>query len=83
MNFQPRVIKTDKLFVRVRIDLEFNHSTLSVEEITDQLQAAVNSYRFKEFSAFVIGLLRITKSSTYEVKRLEIIDAGTETAIHP
>jgi hypothetical protein len=68
--FIRKEIKSEKLILHLEVEL--NHSLLTAQEAVDRLQFSINSYKMKSFSEFVVDLLRETKSSTYEIKRLAI-----------
>lgn len=70
MTFTKREVKSEKLILR--LDIELNQSTLTPEEASDAIQNAINMYNFKGFSSFIVDLLRITRSSTYELKELSL-----------
>lgn len=63
-------VKSSKLIFKMEIEL--NESLLTDQEAADRLAYASN--RAHDFSAFILFLLRETRSSTYELKKLEIID---------
>lgn len=72
MEFIKREIKSPKL--TFKLEVELNNSSLTPEEATDRLDYLINrSYNAKAVSEFVLFLIRETKSSTYEIKNLEII----------
>ena len=70
MNFKPKEIKTPKLVLKLEIELI--DSTYTEEEAFNRLQYLLNSSNFKEFSAFIVALLRETRSSMWDNPNLEL-----------
>lgn len=60
----------------LKLETELNKPGLTAHEATGKIEYLINSYRFKNFSGFVVDLLRETRSSTYELKELSIEDAN-------
>lgn len=69
MAFTPRPVVSEKLVVKVEIELY--KSTLTPQEAADAIQHAINRYG-EGFSSFIVFLLRETRSSMYELKHMEI-----------
>lgn len=73
-----REVKTPRMILKLEIEL--NESTLTDQEAADRLSFLINSYHAKEFSELIVFLLRETKSSTWELKALEINQVPQESA---
>ncbi len=69
-NLTPKEVKSPKL--TVKFEFELNDSTFTPEEATERIQYLINSYSAPQFSELVVFLLRATRSSTWELKSLEI-----------
>lgn len=70
MAFTTKEVKSPKL--KLVLELEFNNSSLTAEEATNRISFLLNSSYSKQMSEFIVFLLRETKSSTWEMKRLAI-----------
>lgn len=70
MNFTKREVKSLKL--KLVLELEFNNSCLTPEEVVDRISYLINSYKMSSFSDFIVSLLKETRSSTYELIKMEI-----------
>lgn len=73
MGFTVREVKTEKLLVTITVEME--RSLLTPQEATDRIQNAMNGYSCKWFSEFIVGIMRETSSSGWDLKKMEIIDA--------
>lgn len=68
--FVKREVKSPKLLMK--FEVEFNNSTLTAQEAVDRISSRIHGPHCREFSEFIVFLLRETKSSTFEIKKLEI-----------
>lgn len=68
--FEARKIVSPKLTLSIEIVL--SDSTLTPEEAANRIQQLINGYNAREFSNFIVFLLRETSSSMWDMKKLEI-----------
>jgi hypothetical protein len=71
MGFSKREVVSPKL--TLKLEIELNDSTLTPDEAATRLQFIIDSSRSSEFSRLIVMLIRETRSSTWELKKLEII----------
>ncbi len=68
--FTKREVKSEKLLLK--IELELIDSLYTADESASRLQYLIDSYQSKEFSSFIMFLMRETQSNSWEMKKLEI-----------
>lgn len=56
----------------LKLELNLFRSSLTPEEAAQRIEYLINSPYSKEFSGFIVFLLRETKSSSWELKSLEL-----------
>ncbi len=74
MAFDFKKIKepiTKSMVLTLEIELIDSHYT--PDEAAERLQGLLNSSRSTEFSALIVMLLRTTRSSMWELKKLELV----------
>jgi hypothetical protein len=76
MNFVKKTIVSPKLILTLEIEL--NNSSLTAQEAADRISYAFNSSRSKELSEFIVFLIRETRSSTWDMQKLEINSVGSD-----
>ncbi len=70
MMFIKKEIKSPKLILTLEVEL--NNSSLTPQEAADRLSYLIQHNRNNKVCEFLVELLRETRSSTFEVKKLEI-----------
>lgn len=70
MIIKPKEVKSKKLILTLEIEL--TNSCLDEQEAADRISYAINTSSRHEISEFIVFLLRETKSSYWELKKLEI-----------
>ena len=68
--FVRREILSPKLTVTV--EFELNDSTLSAEDAANAIQRAIDNGYGKYVSEFIVFLMRETRSSTWELKKVKV-----------
>lgn len=74
MNFKKvgsKAVVSKILTLKLEIDL--NDSGYTAEDAASRIEYLIHSYNAKEFSELIAFLLRETKSSTWEMKKLEVV----------
>lgn len=56
----------------VKLEIELTDSMYTVDEAAQKVQYMIDSSRSKEFSELIVFLLRTTRSSMWELHKLEI-----------
>lgn len=70
MEFKKRTVVTKKL--RLKLEVDFNDSILTVDEVRERIERAINNSYSNVVSNFIVAMLRETSSSTWEFKNFEI-----------
>lgn len=68
--FDPKKIVTEKMVLKLEIELF--RSSLTPEEAAQRIEYLINDPRNRPFPEFIVFLLRETKSSSWEMKSLEL-----------
>jgi hypothetical protein len=55
------------------LEIELINSHYTPDEAAEKLQYLINSSNAKEFSELIVFLLRTTRSSMWELKKLELV----------
>lgn len=70
IKFGPKQVKSPKL--TFKLEIELTDSLLDAQEAADRIQYLINSSNSRDLSNFIVFLLRETKSSMWEAKKVEI-----------
>lgn len=63
-------IETKKF--KIKLEVEFQNSSLTLEELQDYLERYINDSYNKAFSNFIVDMLRITRSSTWDNGQIKV-----------
>lgn len=69
-DFKKREVVTPRM--KVTLEIELTDSTLTPEDAASRLEYLFNSSGSKEFSSFIVALIRETRSSLWELKNLSL-----------